>query len=69
MGDFGATLTAPNASPTISDTSEVSQTSQDYGPAMTAISGKDVEDGAPSVVVAGGLLSGLATLISSILLF
>ena len=70
-GDYlnSATLTAASTAPTISDTSEVSQTSQDYGPAMTAFAEKDVEDGAPSVALAGGLLSGLAALVSSFLLF
>lgn len=59
----------PTAEATVGDTSKVSVTSAEFGPANTELAGKKVKNGAASTVVAGGMMLGFAALVSSVSLF
>ena len=59
----------PTAEVTVSDTSKVSVTLEEFGPANTQLAGKKVKNGAASMAIAGGMMLGLAALVSSVSLF
>ena len=48
---------------------EVSQTSEEFGPAITDLAEKEVKDAASSVTIVGGLVVAVAALVSSFSLF
>lgn len=66
---YAGPIPTESASPSNTDTSEVSVTSEALPPAMTALSGKHVINGATSRASAEGMMLGLLALASSVWFF